>query len=132
MLSMLFILAIIGCAISIYAYITEEKVKKDATFKPACDLSDRISCSRVMLSPYANMFFISNTLVGIIYYALIALLAFFNQTALIFYATVGSCLASSALAYILYFKIKSLCVVCTSIYVINIVMLLLAYKALYV
>ena len=28
MLSILFILAIIGCAISIYAYITEEKVKR--------------------------------------------------------------------------------------------------------
>jgi vitamin-K-epoxide reductase (warfarin-sensitive) len=130
MIIILLALALGGFAISAYAYITEKKIKNDATFKPACDLSDRISCSRVMLSPYANMLLISNALVGIAYYAGIAILAMLNLVNIIFYAAIASCAVSCFLAYILYFKIKSFCILCTTLYVINILMLIFAYQAM--
>jgi vitamin-K-epoxide reductase (warfarin-sensitive) len=131
MMSLLLILAFIGFGLSLYAYITEQKVKQDASFKPACDISDKISCSRVMLSPYAKMLFVSNAVIGMAYYALIAGLAYFNQINIIFFAAIASCLVSLYLAYLLIFKIKSFCVVCSSLYVVNILILFLAYKAMY-
>lgn len=127
MMNAILILAIIGFIISVYTYITEQKVKNDATFKPACDLSDKISCSKPMLSPYANLFFFSNALVGIAYYVLIAVLAYFNLMNIIFFAALGSCAVSCVLAYLLYFKIQAFCILCTSLYIVNFLMLIIAY-----
>ncbi len=131
MLTIILMLAAIGVAISIYGYITEQIVKQDASFKAACDISDRVSCTKVMLSPYANMFFFSTFGIALTYYALIGVLAYFDLVNVIFIASIGSCLLSCFLAYLLIFKIKSLCVLCTSLYVINFLMLFLSYKAMY-
>lgn len=124
MMTALIILAAIGFCISLYAYHVELKIKKSISYKPACDLSDRISCSKVMLSPYANLLMASNALVGAAYYALLIVLALFNAPLkLLFAIAVAACIISIGLAYILYAKIKSFCVVCTSIYVINFLIL---------
>lgn len=131
MLNPILILATIGFAISLYAYITEQHVKNDRSFKAACDLSDTVSCTKVMLSPYATMFGISNALLGAAYYTLIVILAALNLTNIIFYAAIAACLVSCYFAYLLLFKIKSFCVLCTSLYVVNILMLFFAYKAMY-
>jgi len=129
MLTIILILATIGFAISLYAYITEQQIKMDRSYKPACDLSDRISCSKPMLSPYANLLFFSNNLVGVAYYILVAFLAYFDQVNLVFYAVIANCLFSCFLAYLLIFKIRSFCILCVSLYVVNIAMLIVAYKA---
>lgn len=131
MLNIFLILAVIGFIISLYTYITEQKIKKDLAFKPFCDISDRISCTKPMLSPYANIFFFSNALVGVLYYVLIGVLAYLNYINLIFYAAIISCIISCFLGYLLYFKIKSLCLLCTSLYIINFLILFFAYKAMY-
>jgi vitamin-K-epoxide reductase (warfarin-sensitive) len=131
MLTVLLTLAIIGFAVSAYGYITEQKVKKNASFKAACDLSDKVSCTKVMLSPYADMFFFSTFGIALVYYALMGVLAYFNLANMILIASLGSCLLSCFLAYLLIFKIKSLCILCTSLYVVNFLMLFLAYKAMY-
>lgn len=131
MLTVLLILAAIGFSISAYGYMTEQKVKKDASFKAACDISDKVSCTKVMLSPYADMFFFSTFGIALVYYALIGALAYFNLANIIFIASLGSCLLSCFLAYLLIFKIKSLCILCTSLYVVNFLMLLIAYTAMY-
>ena len=131
MLRTLFTLAITGFLISIYAYITEEKLKKDSSFKPACDLSDRISCSKPLKSEYANLFYISNTIAGIMFYALLAILAFFNMTAALFYAAIAACIASIYLAYLLYFKIGALCLLCTSLYIVNALLLFFSYQEMF-
>lgn len=128
MLKALFTLAIVGFLISVYAYITEEKLKEDATYKPVCDLSDRISCSKPLKSEYANIFYISNTIAGILFYAFLAVLAFFNMITGLFYAAIAACAASVYLAYLLYFKIGALCLICTSLYIINALLLFFSYK----
>jgi vitamin-K-epoxide reductase (warfarin-sensitive) len=132
MLHVLLILALIGFAISLYGYITEQKVKKDAAFKAACDISDKVSCTKVMLSPYADLFFFSTFGIALVYYAFIGILAAFNLINIIFFASIASCLLSCYLAYLLFFKIKLLCVLCVSLYVVNFLMLFFAYTAMYV
>lgn len=131
MLRTLFILGIVGSMLSIYAYITERNIKQDATYKPFCDISDRISCSKPLLSPYSNLFFFSNALAGIIFYLMITILAYLNQTALIFYASLASSVITLVLAYLLYFKIQSFCILCTSLYMVNVLILFFAYKAMF-
>ena len=60
MMFVIVLLAVLGFGISLYTYITEQKVKLNPEYKPVCDLSDRISCSKPMKSQYANIFFLSN------------------------------------------------------------------------
>ena len=131
MLRIVFILAITGFLISTYAYITEKKLNVNPDFKPACDLSDRISCSKPLKSEYANLFYISNTMAGITFYALLAILAFFNMTAALFYAAIAACALSLYLAYLLYFKIGALCLICTSLYIVNALLLFFSYKEMF-
>jgi vitamin-K-epoxide reductase (warfarin-sensitive) len=118
----------IGFCISLYAYIIERKMKEDPTYKPACDISDRISCSKPMTSKYSNLFGMSNGLAGMLYYLLILFLAYTHSTQILFFATIVGLLTTFCFAYLLYFKIKSFCIVCTSIYIINIVLFLLSMR----
>ena len=120
---MILILAAIGFCISLYAYFVESKMKSDVSYKPACDINDRISCSKTMQSEYSNIFFISNSILGMAYYATVALLAYLGLHTLLMIATTLGMIASCALAYLLYFKIKSLCIVCTSLYIVNALLL---------
>ena len=124
MMFMILILGTLGFGISLYAYITEQKVKLNPAYKPVCDLSDRISCSKPMKSPYATIFFLSNAVVALFFYMLIVILALLNATKLIMIAATVSCIVSCGLAYLLFFKIKSLCILCTSLYIINFLLLI--------
>jgi vitamin-K-epoxide reductase (warfarin-sensitive) len=124
------ILAIIGFCISLYAYFTESKIKEDPNYHPACDINDRISCSAPLKSEYSNIFYFSNALMGIAYYILVGVLAYFGLHRLLLVATAGGAFMSLILAYLLYFKIKSLCIVCTSLYIVNILLLLFALRIL--
>lgn len=121
------ILAALGFCISLYAYFVEAKIKEEPTYKPACDLSDRISCSAPLRSQYSNIFYFSNSIIGMAYYILIAALAWLMLDKLLMIATVGGILVSLILAYLLYFKIRSLCIVCTSLYIVNILLFLFTW-----
>lgn len=121
---MILILAIIGFCIACYAYYVERKMKTDATYRPACDINDRISCSKAIQSPYAKLFILSNSILAMIYYTVVGLLAFMGLHTLLIAATVFGVVTSCFFAYLLYFKIKTLCLVCTSLYIINIALLI--------
>lgn len=129
MLIVFFMLAILGFCISLYTYIIEQKIKLNPEYKPACDLSDRMSCSKPIKSIYGGIFFVSNSILGMIFYLLIAILAINNSINFILIAAITATLFSCILAYILYVKIKALCLLCTSLYIINIVLLMYALNA---
>jgi vitamin-K-epoxide reductase (warfarin-sensitive) len=128
MLIRILVLAAVGFCISVYTYFLEKKIKEQPNYKPVCDLSDRISCSKPMKSPYASIFYFSNAVVGIAYYLMIIVLALLQMHSLLLFATAAGCIFSAFLAYLLYFKIKSLCLLCTTLYVINILLLILAIR----
>jgi vitamin-K-epoxide reductase (warfarin-sensitive) len=112
-------LAIIGLFISLYSYYIERLLKENINYKPICDISSRISCTKPLKSKYRNLFLLSNSLVGIIYYVAIVLLALLNLECMLFYLSLAGIVASIVLIYILLVKIKSLCLVCFSIHAIN-------------
>ncbi len=124
-------LAAVGFCASLYAYFIERKIREKPDYKPVCDISDRISCTKPILSEYSNLFFFSNGLMGALFYAVIAALAFTDSFRLMMIATSVRLVATCFLAYLLYFKIRSLCLVCTLIYIINILLFLLAVKVFY-
>jgi vitamin-K-epoxide reductase (warfarin-sensitive) len=126
MLISIIIVALIGFIISMYTFFIEQRLKQEPDYKPACDINDRISCTKPIKSEYANLFYFSNAVLGMVYYLMVALLAYLNMGTLLVIATIGGCVASLVLASILFFKIESLCVLCISLYVINITLLILA------
>ena len=62
-----------------------------------------------------------------LFYLVAVVLALLGEVQWIFLLSVLSVLGSFYLAYILYFKIKTFCVVCTSIYAVNVLLALSAY-----
>ncbi|MDZ4150874.1 vitamin K epoxide reductase family protein, partial [Methylicorpusculum sp.] len=57
-----------GFVVSLYAYFIEKKIAQNAAYKPFCDISATISCSKPILSSYGKLFGISNALLGVGYY----------------------------------------------------------------
>lgn len=131
MFSGIIIVAAVGLCISLYTYYVERSIKANASYKPACDLSDRISCTKPMLSEYANIFYFSNAFMSTSYYALVMLFAALNQLNLLLIAASAACLVSLFLAYILYVKIRAFCILCTSMYVINGIILFLVLQRVF-
>jgi len=123
----LLILATIGLLISIYGITVERKLQQDAQYKAACDISDTISCTRLFLSPYGKMLGISNIWASAGYYVMIIAAILLNQPQLVMLITASGLLVTIVFAYILYFKVKSLCLICTSLYVVNIALFVICY-----
>lgn len=131
MLAQVAFLALLGFGVSAYAYILERRIKRNAQYKAACDLSDQISCTKTFKSPYAKMLFgISNAVVGMVFYAAMFIIAVLGLTKVAFLGAIAVCIASIGLAYILIFKLQTVCLICTTIYGINAALLLATYKLL--
>ncbi len=113
-------LSIIGFTLSAYAAYVERKSSKNSGYKAACDINDRISCSKAFTSKYGKTLGISNAVGGIIFYPLILTLSLLNLMDFIFYLSMVSVIASIYLYYIMHFKVKTLCIVCVTIYIVNI------------
>lgn len=130
MIISIMVLASAGFIISLYAYFVERKVMADASYKPACDLSDRISCTKPLTSEYSKLFFVSNTVAGMIFYAIVAGASFFDAIFLLQLLAVIGILTSAILGYLLYVKIKAICLLCTSLYIINLLLFLISFNIL--
>lgn len=130
MLSVL-IVSFVGLCICLYGLYIERKLVHDQNYKALCDLSDRASCTKTFLSPWGKMLGISNILLGAFFYTGMIALAWLDQGALLFAGAVSACLVSLFLAYILYTKVKTFCLLCVSLYVTNIILLVLTYHNLF-
>ena len=125
------IVIIIGFLLSIYAYYVEKKSEKNKEYKAICDLSENMSCNKAFTSKYGKIAGISNSIPGIIFYVLVFLLIQYNYLNYVFYLALLSVLGSIYLAYISYFKLKNFCLVCTSIYVVNVLLLMFSYQLVF-
>lgn len=130
MLLSLMVLAALGFCVALYTYFVEKKFKENAQYKPVCDINDWVSCSRPLQSTYANIFYFSNAIAGMFFYGALVVLAALSAVKVIFIASLVAVIASVALAYLLFFKIRALCMLCTSLYIINILLLVLSFRAL--
>lgn len=121
------VLGISGFLISLYSYYIERALKRDSSYRPVCDLSDRISCSKPILSQYGHLLGIENAIPGMLYYLMIVILAFIHAPIVFFALTVMAGIVTLYLAWALYFKIRAWCPLCLAIYLINILLLILGW-----
>ena len=129
MVSAIQIIAIIGYLVSLYSFYVEKK-SKSKDYKALCDINDKMSCTKAFSSKYGKLFMVSNSTMGIVFYFIVFLLAYFNQINYVFYLSVLAIIGSICLAYLLYFKVKTICIVCTGIYLVNILLVIFSYRAI--
>jgi vitamin-K-epoxide reductase (warfarin-sensitive) len=122
---LIIVLAIIGFCMATYTYYVDRKLKVDPTYKPMCDISDKVSCSKVAQSKYAYLFYFSNAVLAMAYYIVTIILAALNLRVLLLITAIASCLVSLFFAYILGFRLKIACPLCIALYAINFLILFL-------
>jgi len=111
-------LALIGLALSAYALLVVKRHARNG-YKPLCDITANISCSKAFLSEQGRMLGIHNAWYGIAFYASIIILHSSSYpTAVLTLVTLGA-LRSVQLAYVSYVVQKNFCVVCTLTYLVN-------------
>lgn len=132
----------IGLLISSYGYYVEVKAEADKNYRAMCDISEAISCTKVFSTPYGKGFGVigkvfgedsplnvPNGVFGLAFYTLL-LLTSFSKSSLVTKFQLGFAVLSNSLsiylAYLLYFVIENLCVVCVSLYAVNFFILLFA------
>lgn len=135
---MLVYFGIFGILVTLYAIRVERQ-----SGNAMCDINDRMSCSRVLKSPYARMMKMAfnlkenhplnvpNTYYGLLFYIAITAYDFVYvpyQETLLLLASLLSLVACVGLAYILYFKLNDFCIVCVTTYFINIGIFYCAYN----
>ncbi|MBI1968492.1 hypothetical protein HYS49_01135 [Candidatus Woesearchaeota archaeon] len=115
------LLAILGFFLSAYAFYVQRRAKKKKSYQPLCDLAKNISCTKAFLSKEGKIAVLPNMVYGIFYYALLFVLSFFVDGILLF-LTLPAVGASLFLAYVSYLKQRNFCLVCTTIYLINVLL----------
>ena len=138
--------ALAGFAIALYTLHVEHEMEKDTAYDALCDIETGpfagASCSTVLSSPYAHILShwglvplgspwdLSNALLGAGYYAVAGLFdvlpAAAHPTSLLLAAATGSLAFSGYLAYILSTELADFCIVCCSMYVVNVIIFLAA------
>ena len=121
------LLAILGLILSIYSLYVEKKLEAQKSYSPVCDISKTISCSAAFESKYSKTFGVKNSLLGSGFYVLVLLLSVTSFAPLILYLAAFGMLTTIYLAYSSYFKLKNFCLVCTSIYIISLLLLILSW-----
>lgn len=116
----LMLLAALGFGLSLYAYYLEKKIQEDPTYHPVCNISERVSCTKPITSPYGKLFGFSNSILGLVFYPLLGVLALLNQPRVLHLAALGLLLFTTYLAYVLFAKVKAICPLCIAVYVVNI------------
>ena len=123
----LLILCGVGFLVSLYAIYVRKQHAAMKKYKALCDVNYTISCSDVLTNKYGKLLWFSNATLGSVYYPVLFLLLWFGQVTAVYYLAITAALGSLYLLYLMLFRLKKLCLVCTSIYVINFVVLYLIY-----
>ncbi|XP_071094231.1 vitamin K epoxide reductase complex subunit 1-like protein 1 [Haliotis cracherodii] len=139
------LLSVLGVGVSLYALRVEVRRENDPQYRAVCDFSDRFSCSKALCSPYGKGFGIvrllvgkdhflnqRNCTVGILFYLSQIVLAFLPNQVLcsyiLYYTSVIAGFGCVYLAFILFFVLRDICIVCIGTYVINAVLIYLNYN----
>lgn len=123
------ILGCIGFGVSLYALILHVQTKSSAG-SLTCDVSDSVNCTKVIGSEYGEFMGLPLGALGMSYFGVVIAMAFlpaFVQCSAswiarrqLVVATVGAVI-SVYLAYISYFKLQAVCLVCTSVHALSVV-----------
>ncbi|XP_062514292.1 vitamin K epoxide reductase complex subunit 1-like protein 1 [Corticium candelabrum] len=133
------VLCVAGLCLSAYALYIEIEKHRDASYRPLCDISEGVSCTKAFLSEYGRGFGIIGSLLGkdsmlnqpnaafgMIFYCIFIFIgltrsAFLETVGLVL--AIGSCIVSVYLSYVLYL-LKDVCIVCMATYIMNFLLML--------
>ena len=118
-----------GFLLSMYALYVEHATRRNKMYRAACDISQRMSCTKAFGGRYGKTLGISNSIYGLIFYGALILLAILGNVMVVFFMSVLSLLGTVYLAYVLFTKVKTFCIVCTAVYLINLFIFILSYRA---
>jgi len=118
---------IFGFFLSIYALYEVTRLNKDPNYKPICDFSELASCSRAFFSREGNHFGLPNPFFGVLFYIMCFIALTLRLEIVLNYLLLFGLVSTVYLGYVLYFRIKSICVVCTLIYLVNIIMFIIVF-----
>ncbi len=120
-------LTTVGFLLAAYGYYVELQLKKNPHYKPLCNISDKASCTKTFTSSYGKTFDLSNTIIGMYFYAGCLFLLYKGWYEFFFTAVFIAFLASFYYAYLLFFKVKTLCPLCIATYCINIALVVVGW-----
>jgi len=127
MITSIAVIAVIGFLISSYAWYGHEQIMANRDYKAVCDLSNRISCTKTFTSEYGKFAGMPLGFYGVGFYLIVFGLNYYGYLLYVFYLSIAAVAVSGVLAYILYFKIRSICLICNGIYLTNIALLVFSY-----
>lgn len=121
-------LALTGLLLSFYAVHVAVARRASKRYRPLCDVSDRVSCSKAFLSPHGTLFRLHNGWIGAIAYLLMFILASREWFAALLVMAAVASLLSIYLAFITYVEMRNFCIVCTAVYAVNFTLLAFSYR----
>lgn len=116
------VLPAIGLALSLYAFYVHKKME-DFRYKPFCDISKKVSCTRAFRESESALFGLPNAVLGIIAYLLLILGEIYSVHTVGYVLIPIMFIVSLYLLHIL-IKKKIWCVVCFATHVINVALML--------
>ena len=131
-------LGLLGINVSYYAIKVEHNARLTGKNNSMCDFNDKASCSRVLTSEYSRIFFnVPNTWFGFLFYLAVCIYPMWPfilipyREMLFFMASTFSIMFSGYLAFVLYFKLQDVCVVCIASWIINAMIFYHSYYELF-
>ena len=120
----IFALAVLGFLLSCYALYVRQR-SKAKNYHALCDINDHISCTKAFGSQYGITTGIPNPVYGIVVYPLVGVLTALGKTEWVFWLVTAATMFSIRLAYLSYWKQRNFCVVCTTIYAVNVLLFII-------
>ncbi|MBI5389083.1 hypothetical protein HZB01_01755 [Candidatus Woesearchaeota archaeon] len=124
------VLSLAGFMIAAYATSVKQHLARNPRYLPFCEVSKKVSCVRALTGKYSELFAIANTVFGLFYYTFVFILSFAGFVWPLVALTFLGLLGSLGLAYISYVKMKNFCVVCSAIYLVNLLLFIVALKSI--
>ncbi len=133
----LVVLALAGLGVSLYLTNFHFKILSDANYESFCSINATFDCDKVNSSPWAKLWGIPLGLYGAGFYSVILALSAFTFSRkdkhagapqLIFGLSFLAVVLSLGLAYISAVEIGAWCILCVSLYIINILLLVFSYR----
>ncbi len=126
-MNIIYIICGIGFLLSAYSFYVEKKLEKNRRYKAVCDISDHMSCTAAAKSEYSAVGGIPNSIKGMFFYPFMALVSWLGSPQVVFYLAAASLVMTFYLLYVSYFKLKNYCLVCSGVYLVNILLFYFSY-----
>lgn len=134
-------LSIAGVVISSYLIYAGHRLGRDPAWESVCTVSERFDCNAAIRSPYSSVFGVPLSVLGACFYMLTALLAVVDLWAprrtwprspaiLVLLGSSIACALSVGLATVSALVVRSWCLLCIGLYIVNFCMLFVSVSAL--